>query len=515
MTPPLPLPPGRERARQLLFPGAPFRMQPRIDRALADPDLQRFVPATTLLKDHAREAALAAAFGPRVDELRRLAGAIKDHTLAHLDQYLAQLFAVADVNGVHIHLAPDAEAARSAILAIATRIGAKTAVKAKSMVTEEIQLLDALVAAGIETWETDLGELVLQLDDDAPSHIVTPMIHKDRTAAGRAFARRLGLPETSDPETLTRYARAHLREAFLAADLGITGANFLVAATGEIVLCTNEGNGRLSSAAPPVHVAVAGIEKLVPTLEHLGVFLELLAKSSTGQPLTVYTSFVARTRQADESDGESDGESGGLRDREIAGNLAPGSDADPSRAFAKEIHLILLDAGRSSILADPTFREALRCIRCGACLNTCPVYRVIGGHAYGSVYPGPIGAVLTPLLRGPAATPDLPWASTLCGACRPACPVDIDLPGLLVAHRARAVRTDRHQRKLPRLLAFVMGGRRRWRVAGKVLARQRAPGAKSGWDVAGRRQMQPADSRPFHARWKLLAPSLTKRGGSR
>jgi L-lactate dehydrogenase complex protein LldF len=327
---------------------------------------------------------------------------------------------------------------------------------------------------------------LLQLDDDAPSHIVTPMIHKDRTAAVRAFARRLGLPESSDPETLTRYARAHLREAFLAADLGIPRAYLVVAASVYIDLCTNEGNGRLSAAAPRVHIAVAGIEKLVPTLEHLGVFLELLARSATGQPLTVYTSFVARPRQADESDGP------------------------------REIHLVLLDAGRSAILADPTFREALRCIRCGACLNVCPVYRVIGGHAYGSVYPGPIGAVLTPLLRGPAATPDLPWASTLCGACRPACPVDIDLPGLLVAHRARADRADHRQRRLPRLLAFVMGGRRRWRIAGKLLQRQPTPGKKSGWDdVVGRRTMPAADARPFHARWKLLQPRLAAPGGRR
>ncbi|MFO0748834.1 MAG: lactate utilization protein B [Myxococcota bacterium] len=455
----------RKRPHELLFPAEPYRMAPRIAAALGDAGIRRFVPATTLLKDAAREAALERAFGAEVHRLRALAGRIKDHTLATLDRQLATFVAAASARGIRVHAASDAAEARAIVLELAARHGVKRVVKAKSMVTEEVALLDALLDAGIETIETDLGELVLQLDDDAPSHIVTPMIHKDRHAAGRAFASRLGVATDGDPAAITKAARAHLRRWFETADMGITGGNFLVAESGELVLCTNEGNGRLSANAPRVHVALVGIEKLVPTRAHLGLFLELLARSSTGQPLTVYTTFCGGPRSAGEPDGPD------------------------------EVHVVLLDNGRSRVLADPAFREALRCIRCGACLNTCPVYRMIGGHAYGSVYPGPIGAVLTPLLRGLDASPDLPFASTLCGACKVACPVDIDLPELLVRLRARRPRRS----GFLRAFGFAAGGRWRWRAAGWL---QRKLRLDLGWHVAGERAAPRAAEAPFRVLWR-------------
>ena len=472
MTPPIP---RSQRPADLLFPReSPFRMAPRIASALIDADLQRFVPAATRLKEHSRELALHTAFGTRVAEVRRLAGEIRQATLAALDHHLATFITRAESNGVHVHFAPDAASARALVLELARARGVRTAVKAKSMVSEEIQLLDALLEAGIDTLETDLGELVLQLDDDAPSHLVTPMIHKDRVAAGRALARldpAFDDPEllAGDPATVTAHARSALRKAFAKADLGITGANFLCAETGEIVLCTNEGNGRLSSLVGHTHIAVTGIEKVVPTLGHLAVLLELLARSATGQPLTVYTSFVSAP--------------------------TPG----------RQVHLVLVDNGRTKVLADATFRPALGCIRCGACLNTCPVYRTVGGHAYGSVWPGPIGAVLTPLMRGPAATPDLPFASTLCGACHEACPVDIDLPGLLVAHRARAFAASPITLRLTsRLVRVALGGRIRWRIASAIaraLARTNL-GPMRAWNHAERRL--PAPSERFSKRWKRI-----------
>lgn len=437
-----------ERPRRALFPILPFRLADQVDASLADHTMRGFVRQTTLLKDTTRPLALSAAFGDeaQVTALRREAGARKRETLAHLDTHLELFAATATQNGIQVHFASTAEHCNDLVVAIAKAHGLTHAVKAKSMVTEETQLLDRLLAEGITTWETDLGELVLQLDDDAPSHLVTPMIHKDREAAARALSRLdaddAG-PLPPDPQTLTRAARAHLRQRFQAAmkdGLGLTGANFLVAETGEIVTCTNEGNGRLSAMSPRVHIAIAGLERVVPTLSDLALYLELLAKSSTGQPLTVYTSFIRSPRAPDEP-----------------AHLG-GPDA---------VHVILLDNGRTRVLAEPEFRDALACLRCGACLNACPVYRTVGGHAYGSVWPGPIGKILTPLIRGDENYPDLAWASTLCGACRESCPVDIDIPRMLVALRARA-----HKKKLTplrlraalKVARFMMGGRLRWRA---------------------------------------------------
>lgn len=386
----------------------PYDLRPRAAKAIRDIQLQQFVGAATIGKDRGRRAAFRETFGDRYDDLRTLAGSIKQHTLDHLDWYLDRFIDQATAAGVHVHYAPDAAAANAICLEIAKRNSCKLCVKSKSMVTEETDLLPALQRAGVETVETDLGEFILQLDHDAPSHIVTPMIHKDRKAVARAFVRELGAEYTEDPGRLAAIARDHLREKYRRADLGISGANFLIAETGSIVLCTNEGNGRFCTSAPPIHIAMAGIEKLIPKAEHLAVMLKVLARSSTAQPITCYTHIITGPRQPGEHDGP------------------------------REVHLILLDNGRTELLRQET-RELLRCIRCGACLNACPVYRKIGGHSYGSVYSGPIGATITPLLRGLANYPDLPHATSLCGACYEACPVKIDLPKQLIQLRRAMV----------------------------------------------------------------------------
>lgn len=387
----------------------PYDLRPRSARAVRDVRLQQFVGGATAIRDRARVDIFREDFGDRSEGIKRLAGSIKQHTLDHLDWYLGRFIENARARGVIVHVARDGNEANEICASIAAAKGCKTCVKSKSMVTEETGLLPVLESRGVKTIETDLGEFIIQLDHDAPSHLVAPMIHKDRTAVGRAFTRELGVPYTEDPRELAGIARDYLRKAYAQADLGISGANFLVAETGSIVLCTNEGNGRFCTSAPPVHIAVAGIEKLIPAMEHLGVMLKVLARSATAQPLTCYTHIVTGPRRADEHDGP------------------------------REVHLVLLDNGRSAMLAAET-RELLRCIRCGACLNACPVYRRIGGHSYGSVYSGPIGAVITPLLKGLHNYPDLPHATSLCGACYEACPVKIDIPRRLIGLRERMVR---------------------------------------------------------------------------
>ncbi len=386
----------------------PFDLTPRAARAIRDVQLQQFVGHATASKDRGRRDGFKDLFGDRYGDLRALAGSIKQHALDHLDWYLERFIDRATAAGVRVHFAADAAQANAICLEIAKAHGCTRCVKSKSMVTEETGLVPELEKAGIETVETDLGEFIIQLDHDAPSHIVTPMIHKDRAAVGRAFTRELGVPYTEDPAELTGIARAHLREKYRRSDLGISGANFLVASTGSVVICTNEGNGRFCTGAPRVHIALAGIEKLIPGPEHLGVMLKVLARSSTAQPITVYTHCITGPRRSGEHDGP------------------------------EHVHVILLDNGRTGILREQT-RELLRCIRCGACLNACPVYRKIGGHSYGAVYSGPIGAAITPLLKGLHNYPDLPHASSLCGACFEACPVKIDLPRQLILLRKRMV----------------------------------------------------------------------------
>jgi L-lactate dehydrogenase complex protein LldF len=400
---------GAMSGEEILSPPLPYRMGPRVERAVRDVRLRQFVENAAELKHRGRVNACRDAFGERYDAVRQLAGRIKQHTLDHLDHYLDRFTAAATAAGAVVHFALDGAEANRICLGLAQEQGCRLVVKSKSMVTEETRLLPALEGAGIETIETDLGEFIVQLDHDAPSHIVTPMIHKDRKAVARAFVRELGAEYTEDPRRLTIIAREHMRAKFRRAEMGISGANFLVAQTGSLVVCTNEGNADLAMGAPRVHVALVGIEKLVPRLEDLSVFLKLLARSATAQPLTVYTSIITGVRRAGEHDGP------------------------------EELHIILVDNGRTELLREPT-RELLRCIRCGACLNACPVYRKVGGgHAYGAVYSGPIGAVITPLMKGLENYADLPRASSLCGACFQACPVHIDIPSHLVRLRRELV----------------------------------------------------------------------------
>jgi L-lactate dehydrogenase complex protein LldF len=341
---------------------------------------------------------------PEGEALRDRAREIKEATLQRLDHYLDLLIDRVERRGGHVHYATTPEEAREIVLDIARRTGARTAVKSKSMATEEIHLNDALEAAGVTPIETDLGEFIIQLAHERPSHIIAPAIHKTKGQVAELFARELRRETVADPEVLTRIAREELREKFLQADLGISGANFGVADTGTIVLVTNEGNGRMVTSLPRVHVAVMGVEKVIPSMTDLAVFLAILAKSATGQKLSVYTSLVNGPRRGGELEGP------------------------------EEFHLVLLDNGRIRQIAGP-LREALACLRCGACLNVCPVYRQIGGHAYGYTYPGPIGILLTAMLNGTESVKDLAHASSLCGACLEACPVRIDIPRMLIELR--------------------------------------------------------------------------------
>jgi len=378
----------------------PFRQ--RAGSAMKDAFLQEALTiATTKFIDLRREAFEEF---PEGEALRDRARAIKEATLQRLDHYLETLIANIERLGGHVHYAKTSEEARAIIVDIARRTGARMAVKSKSMATEEIHLNEALEHAGITPVETDLGEYIIQLAHERPSHIIAPAIHKTKGQVADLFGREFKRRVEADPEVLTKIARDELREKFLQADLGITGANFAVADTGTVVLVTNEGNGRMVTSLPRVHVAVMGVEKVVPSLTDLMVFLAILAKSATGQKLSVYTTLVRGPRRAEELEGP------------------------------EEFHLVLLDNGRIAQLGGP-LREALSCLRCGACLNVCPVYRQIGGHAYGYTYPGPIGILLTAMLEGSRAVKDLAHASSLCGACADACPVRIDIPRMLIELR--------------------------------------------------------------------------------
>ncbi len=340
---------------------------------------------------------------PEWEELRELASRIKAHTRANLPEYLEAFERKAKEAGAHVHWAADAESHNRIVWRILSDRGVRRVVKSKSMLTEECGLNPFLEGRGVEIIDTDLGERIVQLRNEPPSHIVLPAIHLRKEEVGRLFHRELGTePGLSDPAKLTEAARGHLREAFLAADAGITGVNFAVAETGGLVVCTNEGNADLGTALPKFHIACMGIEKLIPRAADLGVFTRLLARSATGQPITAYTSHFHGPR--------------------------PGG----------ELHIVLVDNGRSDLLARQPYRSALACIRCGACLNTCPVYRRSGGYSYESVIPGPIGSVLGPA-RDPAGTRSLPYACTLCGSCTDVCPVKIDLDRQLFRWRSDLV----------------------------------------------------------------------------
>jgi L-lactate dehydrogenase complex protein LldF len=376
--------------------------------------------ARSALKDATLRRALknlAATFGERRlsavssvenwEALREKARWIKDETLAHLDRYLEEFAENAEKSGAKIHWARDGAEACRIVLNLIKERGVRRVVKAKSMVTEEIHLNRALEDAGIDPVETDLGEWIIQLAGETPSHIVVPAIHKTKEQIADLFAEKVGIEKTVDVDVLTRTAREFLRSRFAGAEIGISGVNFAVAETGTIMILENEGNIRLTTGLPKTHIALMGIEKVIPKFADLDVFLKLLPRSGTGQRLTTYQSLITGTK------------------------------LDASREGPEEIHIVILDNGRSRMLAHPVTRQSLACIRCGACLNACPVYQSIGGHAYGSVYPGPIGAVITPQLAGMEKARQLPFASSLCGACREVCPVKIDIPELLLHLRAR------------------------------------------------------------------------------
>lgn len=377
-------------------------------KALKDKNLQIAMKRATKTFVAKREKAISSL--DNFEELRTYCGAVKAHTIEYLDYYLEEFINNLEDMGIIVHFAADAKEANKIVTELALEKDVKTVVKAKSMVTEEILLNDALESVGVEALETDLGEYILQLDGDFPSHIIGPAMHKTKEQVTKLFHEKLGSKEDASILELTATARQALRKGFLRADMGISGANFAIAETGTIVLVENEGNIRLTTSLPKLHLTVMGLEKIIPRLKDLPAFLTILPRSATGQKASSYVSLIT----------------------------GPKKEADPDGP--EEQHVLIIDNGRSNVLADPKLRDALRCIRCGACLNICPVYQNVGGHAYGWVYPGPIGSVLDPGLLGLDSTHQLPQACTLCGACGEVCPVKIPLPELLLEHRQRAVK---------------------------------------------------------------------------
>lgn len=390
---------------------------------------------------------------PISEDLRDRARAIRLHALHNLDRLLAHFARQVSSLGGQVHFAADAEEANQMIADILEAEEARLVVKAKSMVTEELELNDYLEARGVEVVETDLGEFIVQLAGDTPSHIIAPVLHMTRQDVGSLFAEKLGIDETDDPAELNQAAREHLREVFLAADAGISGVNMAIAESGSVVLVTNEGNGRLTTTAPRVHIAVMGMERIVSRWEDAAVILEVLARSATGQRLSVYTNVITGPRREGDPDGP------------------------------EHFHVVVVDNGRSEILAGPT-AEILACIRCGACLNICPVFRTVGGHAYGTVYSGPVGSIVTPGLHGMESWWELPFASTLCGACEDVCPVRIEIPRMLQLLRVMAAKEGRLPGWLERGMSSYARAATdppRWARAKKWAARLSAPLSTRGW----------------------------------
>jgi L-lactate dehydrogenase complex protein LldF len=417
---------------------------PRAARtALADSQLRRNLGhATTTIRD---KRARVVGEVPDWEALRDAGAEIKDRALRHLDVHLERLEEAVQRAGGTVHWARDGAEAAAVVAEVARAHGSDEVIKVKSLATDEIDLNERLEAFGVHAVETDLAELINQLSNDTSSHILVPAIHRNRAQIAALFRRELGVEVSDEPAELTAAARAHLRAKFLSVPVGVSGANFAVAETGHVVVLESEGNGRMCTTLPEVLVSVVGIEKILPRWRDLEVMLQLLPRSSTGERMNPYTSIWS---------GVADGDG------------------------PREFHLVLLDAGRTDVLADEVGRAALRCIRCSACLNVCPVYERTGGHAYESVYPGPIGAILTPQLQGLENAPTLPWASSLCGACYEVCPVKIDIPSILVHLRGRVVRevgAPAPERAAMAAMARVFSSRRAYEAAQRAAKLGRGP----------------------------------------
>jgi L-lactate dehydrogenase complex protein LldF len=418
---------------------------------------------------------------PDWEALRDAGAAIKARAMATLPEQLERLEAAVTRAGGTVHWARDGAEANRIVAGIAHGHGAREVIKVKSLATDEIKLNDALAAEGIEAIETDLAELIVQLGHDRQSHILVPAIHRNREEIRSLFMRTIarGRELGHDPEALTEAARRHLRERFLTVNMAISGANFGVAETGTVCVVESEGNGRMCTTLPEVLVTVMGIEKVLPEWRDLEVFLQLLPRSSTGERMNPYTSLWTGVREGD---------------------------------GPREFHLVLLDGGRTDVLADETGRQALHCIRCSACLNACPVYSRTGGFAYESVYPGPIGAILTPQLEGLDRAPTLPWASSLCGACYEVCPVKIDIPSVLIHLRGRVVREQKRRTDPEKLtmgvVAKVFASQERYERAQRLARRGAGPlgklpvrvGALAGWTEA--RELPEVPEQSFRDWWR-------------
>ena len=447
---------------------------------LVDANLQLAIyTATARLKEKRIEVVSSEAL-PDYQELRTQANAIKKHTIDNLDHYLEEFERNVAAHGGKVVYCKDGTEVSDFVLQLAKERAAHLIVKSKSMTTEEVDLNERLAHHGLESVETDLGEYILQLANERPYHIVAPALHMTRYQVADIFERCLNVPRETVIEKQTALARSVLREKFLAADIGISGANFLVADSGAVGIIENEGNARLTTTAPKIHIAVAGIEKVIPRAQDLATFLKLLARSATGQLLSVYTSFLSGPRRASEIDGPD------------------------------EFYVVLLDNGRTRLLPDKAKRQSLYCIRCGACLNTCPVYRKIGGHSFPWVYSGPIGAILTPQFMGLQHEPSLPFASSLCGACGEVCPVKIDIPRILLELRSDTRKADarenrnRLEKLAFRAFAWLMTHPRLFEMAGRI-------GRSLGWPAGTKgplgawlseRDLPPLPAHSFREMWR-------------
>jgi L-lactate dehydrogenase complex protein LldF len=453
----------------------------RVETALRDDNLKEALGRATERLASRRSTALSSLENSDLvrDMARRAKLGLLDDLAGNLETFERNL----RKNGVRVHWARDGKEANRTVVEIARRAGCRRAVKSKSMVTEETHLNRDLLEAGLEVLETDLGEYIVQLAETTPSHIILPIIHMTKERIGKVMHERIKVPYSSDPEVLAKIAREKLREAFLSADLGITGANFGVIDSGAVCLVSNEGNARLVTSLPRVHVVCMGIEKLVPSLADLDLMLKVLGRSATGQKITTYSSLVTGPRQPGETEGP------------------------------EEMHVVLIDNGRSSILGGD-LAEILGCIRCGACLNACPVYKNVGGHAYGDTYPGPVGSIVTPGLRGVEGWKELPDASSLCGACKEVCPVRLDIPRMLLQLRKAAVDkgTSPWALSLGIRLFGIVGSRpllfkasaRLGALAGRILAPggwfRRLPGLAGGWTRS--RDLKAPAAKSFQQLWK-------------